>query len=87
MIGRQDPKWGERPVLIVETQGNAEISDEDVLASVRGHVASWCVPDAVIRIASMPLGPTGKIDKIDLRARYAGEGPSETRSPQSSAAL
>lgn len=86
VIGRQDPKWGERPVLVIEIQTNTEISDEAILASVRGHVASWCVPDEVIRIASMPLGPTGKIDKIELRARFSGAGGSDTTAPQSRAA-
>ena len=70
VIGRSDPKWGERPILLVETQG--EVSDEALLASLRGRVASWWVPDAIYRLQRMPLAPTGKIDKIRLRSEYGG---------------
>lgn len=70
VIGRPDAKWGERPILLVETQG--EVSDEALLAALRGRVASWWIPDAVYRLARMPLAPTGKIDKIRLRSEYGG---------------
>ncbi|AVQ04440.1 AMP-dependent synthetase [Caulobacter segnis] len=68
VIGRSDPKWGERPILLVETI--EEVSDEVLLASLRGRVASWWIPDAVYRLPRMPLAPTGKIDKIRLRSEY-----------------
>ena len=48
------------------------ISDQDLLASLRGRVASWWIPDAVVRVPSMPRGATGKIDKIRLRATFSG---------------
>ncbi len=72
VIGRQHPKWGERPILLVQTRAEGAISDEDLLAPLRDAVASWWIPDAVIRIPKMPLAPTGKIDKIRLRADYGG---------------
>jgi len=70
VIGRSDPKWGERPILLVETLG--EVSDEVLLASLRGRVAPWWIPDAVYRLPRMPLAATGKIDKIRLRSEYGG---------------
>ncbi|MGQ2990795.1 MAG: AMP-binding protein [Brevundimonas sp.] len=70
VIGRADPKWSERPILLVEIRDGMEISDEALLASIRGQVASWWVPDAVVRLASIPLASTGKIDKLSLRAAY-----------------
>lgn len=72
VIGRRDSKWGERPILLVQTRAEGAISDEDLLAPLRDAVASWWIPDAVIRIPKMPLAPTGKIDKIRLRAEYGG---------------
>ncbi len=72
VIGRVDPKWGERPVLLVELRENQTISDEDLLASLHGKVAPWWIPDAVIRLTGMPLAGTGKIDKVRLRTAYGG---------------
>ncbi|SNS78082.1 AMP-binding protein [Sphingopyxis indica] len=69
VIGRPDPKWGERPILLVETHGGA-VSDEDLLAPLAGRIASWWMPDAVVRVDAMPLAATGKIDKMQLRAEY-----------------
>lgn len=69
VIGRSDPKWGERPILLVETC-EASVSDEELLAPLGGRVASWWIPDAIIRLDAMPLAPTGKIDKMQLRAEY-----------------
>jgi 3-(methylthio)propionyl---CoA ligase len=73
VIGRADPKWGERPVLIVELAADATISDDALLAPLNGRVAPWWVPDEVIRLTAMPLAPTGKIDKLQLRADLSAE--------------
>ena len=70
VIGREDDKWGERPILIVELIDGAATSDADLLAPVREACASWWVPDAVIRVATLPLAATGKIDKLRLRQEY-----------------
>ena len=70
VVGRAHPKWGERPILIVEPRKGADISDEALLGALRERVASWWVPDAVVRVAAMPLAMTGKIDKKRLRAEF-----------------
>ena len=70
VIGRADAKWSERPILLVELRDGAEITDQALLDALRGHVASWWIPDAVVRLPAMPLAATGKIDKLGLRATY-----------------
>ncbi|MDB5469886.1 MAG: alkK [Caulobacter sp.] len=75
VIGRLDAKWGERPILLVELRDAGEVSNETLLAPLRGRVAPWWIPDAVVRLPSMPLAATGKIDKIRLRAEYGGATP------------
>lgn len=72
VIGRTHPKWGERPILLVELREQEKISDEELLEPLKGRVASWWIPDGVIRVEQMPLAPTGKIDKIRLRSEYGG---------------
>lgn len=69
VIARADPKWGERPVLVVELQ-KGEIDDEELLTPLRNRVPSWWIPDSVVRVPTMPLAPTGKIDKKRLRADF-----------------
>ncbi len=71
VIGRNDVKWGERPILLVELR-DQDTSDDAILAPLRGRIASWWVPDAVVRLPAMPLAATGKIDKIRLRADHGG---------------
>jgi fatty-acyl-CoA synthase len=71
VIGKIDPKWGERPILIVEPQKSHTLDDEALLDALRGNVADWWIPDQVIQVANMPLAATGKIDKNRLRAEYA----------------
>jgi fatty-acyl-CoA synthase len=70
VVGRAHPKWGERPVLVIEPRKGANISDETLLDALRARVASWWLPDAIVRVSSMPLATTGKIDKQRLRAEY-----------------
>ena len=73
VIGRSDPKWGERPVLLVEMREQQALSDEALLAPLKGRVAPWWIPDEVVRVRNMPLASTGKIDKIRLRKDYGSE--------------
>jgi fatty-acyl-CoA synthase len=68
VIGRIDAKWGERPVLIVESDGATEA--RPLLDLLRGKVADWWIPDRVGEVAAMPLAASGKIDKNRLRADY-----------------
>ena len=70
VIARPDPKWGERPLMIVEREP-ADRSDLRLL--LKGRVADWWIPDRVVEVAAMPLAATGKIDKGRLRRDHAAE--------------
>lgn len=69
-IGVPHPHWGERPVLFVQAKPGANVDGDAIRHFLTGHLAKWCIPDAVREIEAMPLGPTGKVDKKELRARY-----------------
>jgi 3-(methylthio)propionyl---CoA ligase len=70
VIGRADPKWGERPILLVQMRDDQVVGDAELLAPLQGRVAPWWIPDAVFRLRNMPLASTGKIDKMALRSEY-----------------
>jgi len=70
VVGRADPKWGERPLLLVEMSTGQDLTDEQLFEPLRERVASWWIPDAVVRLTKMPTAATGKIDKLRLRAEY-----------------
>jgi acyl-CoA synthetase (AMP-forming)/AMP-acid ligase II len=80
VVGRPDPKWGERPVLIVEPRPGQSVDAQTVRQFLRGKVADWWLPDEIVQIAAMPLAATGKIDKNRLRADYANGGKDGGRS-------
>jgi 3-(methylthio)propionyl---CoA ligase len=71
VVGREHPKWGERPVLIVEARTNQTLTEQLVLEALRGKVPDWWLPDQVVFIDHMPLAATGKIDKRRLRERVS----------------
>ncbi len=68
VVARPDPKWGERPVLVVELRD--AVTDEAFRAALKGRVADWWIPERIERVQAMPLAATGKIDKARLRARF-----------------
>ena len=71
VIGRPHAKWGERPIMIVETRPGRGLDPGALLGFLRGKVADWWLPDEVVTVAAMPLAATGKIDKRRLQAEYA----------------
>jgi 3-(methylthio)propionyl---CoA ligase len=71
VIARADAKWGERPVLIVESRKGMAMNAAALLEFLRGKIASWWLPDQILEIDTMPLAATGKIDKNQLRSHYA----------------
>ncbi len=70
VIGKAHPKWGERPVLVVEMRQSEPGSARAMIEALRGRVADWWLPDEVVELPRMPLAATGKIDKVRLRADY-----------------
>jgi fatty-acyl-CoA synthase len=70
VIGIAHPKWDERPLLIIEPKPGANPSKEQVLAFLEGKIAKWWTPDDVVYAEKIPLGATGKINKLALRETF-----------------
>ncbi|WP_130434973.1 3-(methylthio)propionyl-CoA ligase [Rivibacter subsaxonicus] len=69
-IAAVHPKWDERPLLVVVKKPGAEVSREELLAFYEGKTAKWQVPDDVVFVDAIPLGATGKMQKIKLREQF-----------------
>jgi 3-(methylthio)propionyl---CoA ligase len=70
VIGVADEKWGERPLLIAQPAPGASPTKESVLEFLEGQVSKIWLPDDVVFVDALPLGPTGKVQKMRLRERY-----------------
>jgi fatty-acyl-CoA synthase len=71
VIARPDPRWGERPVLVVRRAAGAELGAGEMLDFLRDKIARWALPDEVIFLDELPHTATGKVAKRLLRQRLA----------------
>ncbi|WP_302172773.1 3-(methylthio)propionyl-CoA ligase [uncultured Hydrogenophaga sp.] len=66
-IGMKHPKWDERPIVVVVKKPGAGVTREELLAFYEGKTAKWQIPDDVVFVDAIPLGATGKMQKMTLR--------------------
>jgi len=73
-IGLPHPKWGERPVLVIQApeHSDKELLSSRVLEKIQsridaGELSKWAIPDELIFIDSLPKTSVGKLDKKLLR--------------------
>jgi len=71
VIGIKDAKWGERPLLLVVPAEGCTPDEASVLASFKGKVADWWIPDSMALVGEIPHTATGKISKKTLREQFA----------------
>ena len=69
-IGMPHPKWDERPLLLVVRSSGSDVGEEQIREHLRGHVASWWLPDAIEFVEELPHTATGKISKKTLREQW-----------------
>ena len=63
-------EWGEGVHAVVVLAPEAELSDDDVVAFARQHLASYKVPRSISFLDELPRTGSGKILKRELRAPY-----------------
>jgi fatty-acyl-CoA synthase len=66
-VGMKHPKWDERPIIVVMKKPGTEVSRDGLLAFYEGKIAKWQIPDDVVFVEAIPLGATGKMQKMTLR--------------------
>jgi len=72
VIGIAHPKWTERPLLIIVRKPYSDVSGEEILAYLKGKIATWWIPEAVEFVDEIPHTATGKIQKMTLREQFGG---------------
>ena len=70
VIGVADPKWTERPLLIVIPVKGVTPDKGSILASLEGKIAKWWIPKDCVFVEQIPHTATGKISKKDLREQF-----------------
>lgn len=70
VIGVPDQKWGEAVKACVVVKNGEKITEADVIAHAREHIAGYKCPKSVDFIDELPRNPSGKILRKDLRAPY-----------------
>jgi fatty-acyl-CoA synthase len=71
VVAMQHPRWQERPFLIVVLAENATATADDLRTHLLSFVPKWWLPDAIGFATELPHGPTGKLQKDELRRRVA----------------
>jgi fatty-acyl-CoA synthase len=80
VIGVPDPKWEERPLLIVKLRPGEHATREEILGFLEGKIARWWMPSEALFVDEIPLGATGKFDKKRLRELYGAPAQEHARS-------
>jgi len=72
VIGVNHAKWVEAVTAVVVPRKGENITEDDIIALCREHLAGFKVPKKVVFVDALPKTPTGKILKRDMRETYKG---------------
>ncbi|MBI5879732.1 MAG: long-chain-fatty-acid--CoA ligase [Chloroflexi bacterium] len=67
IVGMPHEKWGEAPQAFVILRPGASVSDSELKAFAREHLAHFKVPQGITFVNELPKTATGKIQKYVLR--------------------
>ncbi len=76
VIGVPDPRWSERPIAVAVAQPGMTVTLDAINAPLqkaveRGEISRFALLDRIELIDAMPKTSVGKVDKKELRARFA----------------
>jgi len=77
-VGVPDPKWGERPLLVIKLKDDCKNTVDDkqlhafmLQAAKDGKIPKYGVPDKFEFVDTIPKTSVGKIDKKEIRKKYS----------------
>ena len=69
VVGRADPKWGERVTAVVVPEDPSHAPSLELLRThVRGRLPRYACPSELVLTAAIPVLPSGKPDIVALRS-------------------
>ncbi|MEL6978360.1 MAG: long-chain fatty acid--CoA ligase [Pseudomonadota bacterium] len=71
-IAKPDEKWRERPVAIVVADPDSPPSAEELQTYLADKLPKWQRPDEILFRDAIPIGPTGKMLKRQIRDELYG---------------
>jgi fatty-acyl-CoA synthase len=71
VIAIPDEKWVERPLACVVFRNETNTSKDALNAFLSEHFASYQLPDQYIAMTEIPKTSVGKLNKKELRRRWA----------------
>jgi acyl-CoA synthetase (AMP-forming)/AMP-acid ligase II len=70
VIAIPDPRWGERPLLIVAPRPGCRPEPQSLIELLASQFPKWMLPDKVVFVDELPHTATGKILKTQLREMF-----------------
>ena len=71
VIAVPHPKWEERPLLVIVSNGDTYVTKKEIDELLLTHIAKWQLPDAIEFLDALPLTATGKVSKLTLRKKFS----------------
>ena len=71
VIGIPHQHWEERPLLVVVPTASNAATARSIVAFLEGKIAKWWIPDDIVFVDALTYGATGKVQKMELRHRFA----------------
>jgi len=71
VFGVPHPDFGEAVVAAIVPQQGKKLVEEEVIAHVKARLANYKVPKRVVFVSELPRNTMGKVQKNELRRRYA----------------
>jgi len=62
VVGLADERWGQSVTAVISLVDGTEVSDDDLVAHAREHLAAYKTPKRFFRVPSVMRGPNGKPD-------------------------
>jgi len=73
IVGAFDPRLGEKNCLCAIVKEGATLTLDEVVSFLKGRVADYKLPEALVVMSDFPMTPTGKIRRPELVKRVSGQ--------------